>query len=184
MPDPSLIDAQIKQIPVAFDRVTGKFSEKQFEDFLASQGLTPREVQSDLTDELAQRHFGYAIAQPQVIREMNKARDSYPCDAISIVAATAALECQGQWRPGCEIDRRLVASACAPDGILHEQMFWELAVDMPVEIRFVCSEEQAYRLLDVVEEAQQSVFYVISPTRYGIAGAEKSEWSDGMPSAN
>jgi PII-like signaling protein len=69
-------------------------------------------------------------------------------------------------------------------GILHEQMFWELAGDMPVEIRFVCSEEQAYRLLDVVEEAQQSVFYVISPTRYGIAGAEKSEWSDGMPSAN
>ena len=63
VPDPSLIDAQIKQIPVAFDRVTGKFSEKQFEDFLASQGLTPREVQSDLTDELAQRHFGYAIAQ-------------------------------------------------------------------------------------------------------------------------
>jgi histidinol-phosphate aminotransferase len=43
---------------------------------------------------LAGLRFGYAIAQPQVIREMNKARDSYPCDAISIVAATAALEDQ------------------------------------------------------------------------------------------
>ncbi|HWB53373.1 MAG TPA: histidinol-phosphate transaminase [Tepidisphaeraceae bacterium] len=43
---------------------------------------------------LAGLRFGYAIAQPQVVREMNKAKDSYPCDAISIVAATAAIEDQ------------------------------------------------------------------------------------------
>jgi histidinol-phosphate aminotransferase len=40
---------------------------------------------------LAGLRFGFAIAQPPVVREMNKARDSYPCDAISIVAATAAI---------------------------------------------------------------------------------------------
>lgn len=40
---------------------------------------------------LAGLRFGYAIAQPQVIEQINKARDSYPCDAISIVAATAAI---------------------------------------------------------------------------------------------
>jgi histidinol-phosphate aminotransferase len=40
---------------------------------------------------LAGLRFGYAVAQPQVIAEMNKARDSYPCDAISIAAATAAV---------------------------------------------------------------------------------------------
>jgi peptidyl-prolyl cis-trans isomerase D len=62
VPDHSLIDAQIKQIPVAFDRVTGKFSESQFEQFLASQGLTPRQVEEDLTDELAQRHYVTAMA--------------------------------------------------------------------------------------------------------------------------
>jgi peptidyl-prolyl cis-trans isomerase D len=62
VPDRTLIDAQIKQIPVAFDRVTGKFSQKQFEQFLASQGLTPKQVEDDLTDELAQRHFVSAIA--------------------------------------------------------------------------------------------------------------------------
>ncbi len=61
VPDATLIDAQIKQIPVAFDRVTGKFSEKQFTEFLARQGLTPQQVQADLTDEMAQRHFGYAV---------------------------------------------------------------------------------------------------------------------------
>jgi PII-like signaling protein len=66
-------------------------------------------------------------------------------------------------------------------GVLHEQTFWELSGGLPVEIRFVCSEEEAYHLLDVVEEAKLSVFYVISPTRYGIAGAAKSEWSEGIP---
>jgi histidinol-phosphate aminotransferase len=40
---------------------------------------------------LAGLRFGFGIAQKQVIVEMNKAKDSYPCDAISIAAATAAL---------------------------------------------------------------------------------------------
>ncbi len=40
---------------------------------------------------LAGLRFGFAIARPEVIHEMNKARDSYPNDAISIVAATAAI---------------------------------------------------------------------------------------------
>lgn len=61
-PAPSLVDAQIKQIPLAFDRVTGKFSAQQFTQFLASQGLTLRQVQQDITDELAERHLGMAVA--------------------------------------------------------------------------------------------------------------------------
>jgi histidinol-phosphate aminotransferase len=40
---------------------------------------------------LAGLRFGYAVGNADVIKEMNKARDSYPCDAISIVAATAAI---------------------------------------------------------------------------------------------
>ncbi len=43
---------------------------------------------------LAGLRFGFAVAQPQVIAEMNKVKDSYPCDAISIAAATAAIEDQ------------------------------------------------------------------------------------------
>jgi len=61
-PAPSLIDDQIKKIPFAFDKVTGKFSAKQFTQFLAAQGLTLRQVQDDFTDELAERHFGLALA--------------------------------------------------------------------------------------------------------------------------
>lgn len=40
---------------------------------------------------LAGLRFGFAVGQKQIIAEMNKARDSYPCDAISIAAATAAM---------------------------------------------------------------------------------------------
>jgi histidinol-phosphate aminotransferase len=43
---------------------------------------------------LAGLRFGYAVAQPQVIREMAKVKDSYNCDAISVIAATAAIEDQ------------------------------------------------------------------------------------------
>ncbi len=43
---------------------------------------------------LAGLRFGYAIAQSQVIEEMMKVKDSYNCDAVSIVAATAAIEDQ------------------------------------------------------------------------------------------
>ena len=40
---------------------------------------------------LAGLRFGYCVAQPQVIAEMLKVKDSYNCDAISIAAATAAI---------------------------------------------------------------------------------------------
>ncbi len=56
-PDPSLVDNEIKKLPFAFDKVTGQFSERQFTQFLANQGLTPREAEAELTDQLTQRHF-------------------------------------------------------------------------------------------------------------------------------
>ena len=43
---------------------------------------------------LAGLRFGYAIAQPHIIEEMMKVKDSYNCDVLSIVAATAAIEDQ------------------------------------------------------------------------------------------
>lgn len=43
---------------------------------------------------LAGMRFGYCVAQPQIVEELAKVKDSYNCDAISVVAATAALEDQ------------------------------------------------------------------------------------------
>ncbi len=43
---------------------------------------------------LAGLRFGFAVAHPDLIQGMQKAKDSYNCDAIAIAAATAALEDQ------------------------------------------------------------------------------------------
>jgi histidinol-phosphate aminotransferase len=40
---------------------------------------------------LAGLRFGFAVAQPRVIAELLKMKDSYNCDALSIAAATAAI---------------------------------------------------------------------------------------------
>jgi histidinol-phosphate aminotransferase len=43
---------------------------------------------------LAGLRFGYLVAQPQIIHELVKVKDSYNCDALSIAAATAAIDDQ------------------------------------------------------------------------------------------
>lgn len=68
-------------------------------------------------------------------------------------------------------------------GILHEEHFFELAGDLPVEIGFVCGEDEANRLLDAVENAELSLFYVIGPIRYGVAGLKKADWPSALPPA-
>jgi histidinol-phosphate aminotransferase len=43
---------------------------------------------------LAGLRFGYAVAAPAVVADLNKVKDSYNCDAIAISAAAAALDDQ------------------------------------------------------------------------------------------
>ncbi len=43
---------------------------------------------------LAGLRFGFLVAQPQVIEQLNKVKDSYNCDALSIAGATAAVHDQ------------------------------------------------------------------------------------------
>ena len=41
---------------------------------------------------LAGLRFGYAVAQPHIIEQLNKVKDSYNCDSLSIAGATAAID--------------------------------------------------------------------------------------------
>jgi histidinol-phosphate aminotransferase len=43
---------------------------------------------------LAGLRFGFAVARPELIRELIKVKDSYNCDALSLIGAAAALEDQ------------------------------------------------------------------------------------------
>ncbi|MBY0523702.1 MAG: histidinol-phosphate transaminase [Gemmataceae bacterium] len=47
---------------------------------------------------LAGIRFGYAVADPAVVRELVKVKDSYNCDALSLAAAAAAVEDQDYLR--------------------------------------------------------------------------------------
>lgn len=72
---------------------------KKYENLLVSRTLSK-------AYSLAGLRFGYAVAQPTVIAELAKAKDSYPCDAISIAAATAAILDQDYARQTWEHVRR------------------------------------------------------------------------------
>jgi histidinol-phosphate aminotransferase len=47
---------------------------------------------------LAGIRFGYAVADPALVRELVKVKDSYNCDVLSVAAATAALDDQDYLR--------------------------------------------------------------------------------------
>ena len=60
-------------------------------------------------------------------------------------------------------------------GVLHEQHFFELAGDLPVEVVFVISEEEADRLLALIRAEKLSLFYVRMPVEYGVTnGTEEA----------
>jgi histidinol-phosphate aminotransferase len=63
---------------------------------------------------LAGLRFGYAIGQASLLKELVKVRDSYPCDVVSIAAATAALADQeyarSTWNGVC-LERERLCSA-------------------------------------------------------------------------
>lgn len=44
---------------------------------------------------LAGLRFGFAVADPETVRELAKVKDSYNCDVLALAAATAAIEDQG-----------------------------------------------------------------------------------------
>ncbi|MDP3481950.1 MAG: DUF190 domain-containing protein [Sulfuricella sp.] len=54
-------------------------------------------------------------------------------------------------------------------GRLHEEAFFELAGDLPVEIEFLVSTEQAERLLALLRGENLRLFYVRMPAEYGIS---------------
>src|SRR5262245_40949761 len=69
---------------------------------------------------LAGLRFGYLVAQPQVIRELVKVKDSYNCDALSIAGATAALEDQA-WLE--ETRAKILATRARMSTVLAEMGF-------------------------------------------------------------
>ena len=57
-------------------------------------------------------------------------------------------------------------------GVLHEDHFFELAGNLPVEVVFAVSDREAEQLLEVIEQEKVRVFYLKMPVEYGVTGGE------------
>jgi PII-like signaling protein len=52
-------------------------------------------------------------------------------------------------------------------GLIHADHFIELAGDLPVEVTFMATEEEAERLIAFIEQEGQSMFYIRVPAECG-----------------
>ncbi len=72
--------------------------DEAYVDFAETNGLKLASQSIIITRSLSKSYalagvrFGYAVADPAVIRELVKVKDSYNCDVLSLAAAAAALE--------------------------------------------------------------------------------------------
>ena len=93
-PERVLQIAESLPCPLLVDEAYADFAEanclalvKQSEKILVSRTLSKSYA-------LAGLRFGFVVAQPQIIEQLAKVKDSYNCDAISIAGATAAIDDQ------------------------------------------------------------------------------------------
>ncbi|MCR4413227.1 MAG: histidinol-phosphate transaminase [Thermoguttaceae bacterium] len=90
-PDQVLDLAERLPCPLLVDEAYADFAETHCLGLVAQSDkiLVSRSLSKSYA--LAGLRFGYVVAQPAVIEQMVKVKDSYNCDALSIAAATAAL---------------------------------------------------------------------------------------------
>lgn len=94
-PDLLLEVAEQLPCPLVIDEAYGDFGETNCLDLVrqSERVIVTRSLSKSYA--LAGIRFGFAVAQPSVIEQLGKVKDSYNCDAISIAAATAAVADQG-----------------------------------------------------------------------------------------
>jgi histidinol-phosphate aminotransferase len=77
--------------PILVDEAYGDFAETNCMDLVAKNERIMVSRTFSKSYALAGLRFGYLVAQPQLIEQFVKVKDSYNCDALSIAAATAAM---------------------------------------------------------------------------------------------
>jgi len=95
---PSRIKDLADRLPCALvvDEAYADFSDTNCIDLVrqSKQIIVTRSLSKSYA--LAGLRFGFAIAQPPIIEQLRKVKDSYNCDTLAIAAATAAIDDQ-QW---------------------------------------------------------------------------------------
>jgi histidinol-phosphate aminotransferase len=87
--------------PLVVDEAYADFADPNALDLVRDPGRAPNVVVTRSFSKsyaLAGVRFGFAVADPAVVRELVKVKDSYNCDALSLAAARAAVEDQDYLR--------------------------------------------------------------------------------------
>jgi histidinol-phosphate aminotransferase len=90
-PEAVLELAQRLPCPLLVDEAYADFADRNCMDLVAKNEKVMVSRTLSKSYALAGLRFGYLVAQPQMIEQFVKVKDSYNCDALSIAAATAAI---------------------------------------------------------------------------------------------
>jgi histidinol-phosphate aminotransferase len=131
---------QVAPAPLVLDEAYADFAETNGLDLPRSREnvIVTRTLSKSYS--LAGIRFGFAVARPDVVRELVKVKDSYNCDVLSLAAATAAIEDQDYLR---EVRAKIIATrermwlvltalgfAVTPS---HANFLWCRRADRPVK---------------------------------------------------
>jgi uncharacterized protein len=59
--------------------------------------------------------------------------------------------------------------------VLHEDHFFELAGSLAVEVEFIVTDDEAGRLLQLLEQEKVRAFYARIPAQFGVLNPDKGE---------
>ena len=90
--------AEALPCPLLVDEAYADFAEQHCVDLVAQNEKIMVSRSLSKAYALAGLRFGYLIAQPQLVEQLIKVKDSYNCDALSIAGATAAIDDQAWLR--------------------------------------------------------------------------------------
>jgi histidinol-phosphate aminotransferase len=93
---PARIRELAARLPCAFvvDEAYGDFADAHCLDLVKENDRVIVTRSFSKSYALAGLRFGFAVAQPHIIEQLQKVKDSYNCDTLSIAAATAAIDDQ------------------------------------------------------------------------------------------
>jgi histidinol-phosphate aminotransferase len=98
---------QIAPAPLVLDEAYADFAEENGLDLPRTRAnvIVTRSLSKSYS--LAGIRFGFAVARPEIVRELVKVKDSYNCDLLSLTAATAAIEDQAYLQ---EVRAKIIAT--------------------------------------------------------------------------
>ncbi len=165
MPEKVAAIAESLDCPLVVDEAYADFAEQNCLDLIQQNEriLVTRTLSKSYG--LAGLRFGFLVAQPDIVAQLAKIKDSYNCDALSIAAATAAIGCS-DWL--AENRAKMIATR-----VRMETRLAELGFDVtPSQANFVwCRypDRQHQEMYDFLKQNQILVRYMEFP-----------DWGDGL----